>query len=108
VDIYSKPATICCEHLLLDGKQLDSETAAKLGVEPESVGGNFKGAGKEVKEGGQEASQEIKDGKPVAAGKELGKGVGKAGKKVGNGVKEAVDLNSDRADRERNEEQKEH
>jgi hypothetical protein len=61
-----------------------------------------------VKEGGQEAGQEIKEGKPVAAGKELGEGVGKAGKKVGSGVKEAVDPDSDRADREKNEEQKEH
>ena len=61
------------ENLPVTGR-LDGETAAKLGVEPESVGGNFKGAGKEVKESGQEAGQEIKDGKPVAAGKELGKG----------------------------------
>jgi hypothetical protein len=68
VDIYSKPATICCKRLLLDGKQLDSETVYKLGVEPESVGGNFKGAGKEVKEGGQEAGQEIQEGVSVAAG----------------------------------------
>jgi hypothetical protein len=94
------------ENLPVTGR-LDVDTAAKLGVEPESVGGNFKGAGKEIQEGSQEAGQEVREGKPVAAGKELGKGVGRAGKKVGKGVKEAVDPDSDRGDQEHEKNDKE-
>lgn len=87
------------ENLKVSG-QLDAETAAKLGAGPESVGGNFKGAGKEVKEGTLEAGHEMKEGKPVAAGKEMGKGVGRMGKKIGKGVRKAADPDSDRGDRE--------
>lgn len=36
----------------------------------------------------------MKEGKPVAAGKEFGKGVGRGAKDVGKGVKEAVDPES--------------
>jgi hypothetical protein len=36
---------------------------------------------------------EMKEGKPVAAGKEFGQEVGHAGKKVGQGVKKAVNPN---------------
>jgi hypothetical protein len=43
----------------------------------------------------------MKEGKPVAAGKEMGKGIGRAGKKVGEGVKKAVTTESDRGDREK-------
>jgi hypothetical protein len=71
-------------------KQLDAETAGRLGVGSESVGGKFKGAGQEVGAGGKEAGHEIQNGKPVAAGKELGKGIGRAGKNVGQGIKKAV------------------
>jgi peptidoglycan hydrolase-like protein with peptidoglycan-binding domain len=71
-------------------RRLDVETAGKLGVGPESVGGNFKGAGHEVGQGSKEAGHDVSKGKPVAAGKEFGKGVGRAAKKVGKGVKEAV------------------
>ena len=81
--------------------RLDAETAGKLGVGPESIGGSFKGAGQEVGEGGQEVGHEMKNGKPVAAGKELGKGMGRAGEKVGEGVKKAVTTDSDRGDREK-------
>ena len=94
------------ESLPVTGR-LDSETAGKLGVGSESAGGNFKGAGKEIKEGGQEAGHEMKEGKPVAAGKELGKGVGRMGKKIGKGVKKAVDPDSDRGDREKKQEEEE-
>jgi len=38
------------EELEVTTGRLDPETAGKLGVGPESVGGSFKGAGKEVKE----------------------------------------------------------
>ena len=80
---------------------LDAETSGKLGVGPESVGGNFKSAGQEVGKGGEEVGHEMKKGKPVAAGKEMGKSVGRAGQKVGEGVKEAVSPESDRGDREK-------
>ena len=81
--------------------RLDAETAGKLGVGPESIGGKFKGAGQEVGAGGKEAGHEIQNGKPVAAGKELGKGIGRAGKDVGQGIKKAASPNSDRGDREK-------
>ena len=82
-------------------KRLDAETAGKLGVGSESIGGKFKGAGHEVGAGGKEAGHEIQSGKPVAAGKELGKGIGRAGKDVGQGVKKAATPDSDRGDREK-------
>jgi len=88
------------ENLKVTG-QVDTETAGKLGVGPESVGGSFKGAGQEVGKGGAEFGHEMKEGKPVAAGKEMGKGVGRAGEKVGEGVKKAVTTESDRGDREK-------
>ena len=70
--------------------RLDAETSRKLVVGPESVGGNFKGAGHEVSEGAKEAGHDVSNGKPVTAGKELAKGVGRAGKKPGKRVKGAV------------------
>jgi peptidoglycan hydrolase-like protein with peptidoglycan-binding domain len=82
---------------------LDAETAGRLGVGPESVGGSFKGAGQEIVEGGKEAGHEMKEGKPIAAGKEMGKGIGRAGEDVGEGVKKAVSPESDRGDREKKE-----
>lgn len=67
----------------------------------ESVGGEFKRAGKEIKSGSGEAAHEMKKGKPVASGKEFGKGVGRFGEKVGEGVKKAVSTESDRGNREK-------
>jgi peptidoglycan hydrolase-like protein with peptidoglycan-binding domain len=90
------------ENLPVTGR-LDPETAGKLGVGPESIGGSFKGAGQEVGEGGEEAGHEMKQGKPVAAGKEMGKGLGRGGKKFGGAVKKAVTPDSDRGDREKKE-----
>jgi len=87
------------ENLPVTGR-LDAETAGKLGVGPESIGGNFKGAGQEAAEGSKEAAHEVTEGKPLAAGKEFGKGIGRAGEKVGKGVRKAVSLDSDRGDRE--------
>jgi peptidoglycan hydrolase-like protein with peptidoglycan-binding domain len=81
--------------------RLDTETAGKFGVGSESEAGKFKGSGHEVAAGGKEAGHEIKEGKPVAAGKELGKGIGRAAKDVGQGVKKAVTTESDRGDREK-------
>ena len=80
---------------------LDAETSEKLGVEPESVGGDFKEAGKHVETGGKGVGHEMKEGKPIAAGKDLGLGIGKGGKDVGKGVKEAVSPKSDSADPEK-------
>ena len=88
------------EKLTVNGR-LDAETAGKLGVGPESIGGSFEGAGKEVGQGGQELGHEMKQGKPIAGGKEFGLGVGRAAKKVASGVKKAVTTDSDRGDREK-------
>src|SRR5271157_3676660 len=88
------------ENLPVTG-HLDAETAGKLGVGPESVGGEFKAAGKDVGRGGEGVGHEMKQGKPIAAGKDLGEGVGKGGKKVGKGVKKAVSPHSDSNDPEK-------
>ena len=89
------------ENLTVNG-YLDVDTAGKIGVGPESsVGSSFKGAGQEVGKGGMEVGHEMKQGKPLAAGKEMGKAMGRAGKKVGEGVKKAVTTDSDRGDREK-------
>lgn len=88
------------ESLPVTGR-LDAATAGKLGVGPESIGGSFEGAGKEVGKGGQEVGHEMKAGKPLAAGKEFGKGMGRAGEEIGKGVKRAVTTDSDRGDREK-------
>lgn len=87
------------EKLTVNGR-LDAETAGKLGVGPESIGGSFKGAGQEVGQGGQELGHEMQKGKPIAGGKEFGLGVGRASQKVASGVKKAVTTDSDRGDRE--------
>jgi peptidoglycan hydrolase-like protein with peptidoglycan-binding domain len=109
------------ENLPVTG-HLDGGTASKLGVGPESEGGNFKGAGQEVGAGGEGAGRaigtggkgvghEMKEGKPIAAGKDIGKGlgqggkdvgqgVGQGGKDVGKGVKQAVSPKSDSKDPE--------
>ena len=87
------------ENLPATGR-LDSETAGRLGVATDSVPGNFNGAGRDVAEGSRELGREIKQGKPVAAGKEFGKGIGRAAEKVGAGVVDAVSPDSDRGDRE--------
>jgi peptidoglycan hydrolase-like protein with peptidoglycan-binding domain len=88
------------EKLTVTGR-LDAETAGKLGVGPESIGGSFKGAGQDVGEGGQELGHEIKQGKPIAGGKEFGIGVSRAAKKVATGVQKAATTDSDRGDREK-------
>jgi peptidoglycan hydrolase-like protein with peptidoglycan-binding domain len=87
------------EKLPVTGR-LDAQTAGKLGVGPESIGGEFSGAGHDVAEGSKELGHEVKQGKPVAAGKEFGKGIGRAAQKVGEGVVKAVNPDSDRGDRE--------
>jgi peptidoglycan hydrolase-like protein with peptidoglycan-binding domain len=94
------------EKLPVTGR-LDAETAGKLGVGPESIGGEFSGAGHDVAEGSKELAHEVSQGKPVAAGKEFGKGIGRAAQKVGEGVVKAVSPESDRGDREEQQQKKE-
>jgi peptidoglycan hydrolase-like protein with peptidoglycan-binding domain len=69
---------------------LDSKTADKLGVPQESASGKFKAAGHDFAKGGKEFGHEISKGKPVDAGKDLGKGVGEGGKNTGEGTAKAV------------------
>jgi hypothetical protein len=88
------------ENLPVTG-HLDGETAGKLGVGQESVGGDFKAAGKDVGRGGEGVGHEMKQGKPIAAGKDMGEGVGKGAKKVGKGIKKAVSPHSDSDDPEK-------
>ena len=83
--------------------RLDSETEGKLGVEPKSVGGEFGQAGKDVGHGSEKAAHEMKEGKPLASGKEFGKGVGRFGKSVGRAVTKAVDPDSDSGNRQKKE-----
>jgi hypothetical protein len=92
------------EKLPVTGR-LDAETAGKLGVGSESIAGNFKGAGQEVAQGSKQLGHEVMQGRPVAAGKEFGKGIGRAAEKVGEGVVQAVSPGSDRGDREEQQKQ---
>ena len=60
-----------------------------------------KSAGKDVGRGGEGVGHEMKEGKPIAAGKDMGEGVGKGAKKFGEGVKKAVSPDSDSSDPEK-------
>jgi peptidoglycan hydrolase-like protein with peptidoglycan-binding domain len=92
------------ENLSVTGR-LDAETAGKLGVGPESISGNFAGAGHDVADGSVELGHEMKEGKPIAAGKEFGLGIGRAAEKIGHGVVQAVTPDSDRENREERQKQ---
>ncbi|MGH9454617.1 MAG: peptidoglycan-binding protein [Terriglobia bacterium] len=81
--------------------RLDAQTAGKLGVGQESVGSSFKNAGRQAGEGSEAAGHQMKEGKPVAAGKDFGKGMGRFGKDVGKGVKKAVSPQSGPVDQEK-------
>lgn len=81
------------ENLAATGR-LDAQTAGRLGVGQESVGQDFKNAGRQAGEGSEAAGYQMKKGKPIAAGKEFGKGMGRFGKDVGKGVKKAVNPKS--------------
>lgn len=70
--------------------RLDAQTAGKLGVGSESVGGSFKSAGQSVGSGSMKAGHEMKEGKPIASGEAFGKGVGRGGKRAWKGIKKAV------------------
>lgn len=86
------------EHLTANG-DLDSATAAKLGVSPMRARhahtqpvekGNLKAAEKSMGRGGKQFGHAMKKGKPVVAGKDLGKSIGHASKEVGKAAKKAV------------------
>jgi peptidoglycan hydrolase-like protein with peptidoglycan-binding domain len=87
---------------------VDAATAQKLGVGEESEAAPAKGseshdfreAAKQFEKGSEGFGHEIKRGKPVAATKDFGQGVGKSSVKVGAGVKKAVDPKSDKNDPE--------
>ena len=49
---------------------------------------DYAGAGKSAGHGGKRFGKNIKHGRPVKAGKELGKGMGDMGKGVGHGTKQ--------------------
>jgi hypothetical protein len=68
------------------------------------MGGSFKAAGHDVADGSKELGHEMKEGKPLAAGKEFGKGIGRAGRNIGRGVVKGVSTDSDRGDREKKQE----
>jgi len=72
-------------------------------VKGKSVGGEFMQAGKDVGHGSEKAGHEMKQGKPVASGKEFGKGVGRFGKSVGRAATKAVSPDSDSGNRKKKE-----
>lgn len=84
-------------HLAATGR-LDARTAGKFGVGQESVGDNFESAGRSIGRGSMEAGHEMKKGKPIASGKEFGKGMGRGGKHAWNGIKKAVSPNTPNED----------
>ena len=49
----------------------------------------------------EQLGHEVKKGKPIAAGKQLGKGISSGAQEVGEGVKKAVSTDSDRGDSEK-------
>ena len=88
------------ENLPVTGR-LDAKTAGKLGVAQESARGDFKSAGEELGKGTEGFGHEIKQGKPVAATKDFGEGIGKGGKKAGEGVVKSLTPKSDSSDPEK-------
>ncbi len=103
------------QNLAADGR-LGPQTLDGLGVKHGSAKTNMKAAGsnlkhsysnggKDIGEGGKDLGKNIKDGKPVSAAKDFGKGVGNGAAKIGvgtghaaknvaKGVKNAVTPNS--------------
>jgi peptidoglycan hydrolase-like protein with peptidoglycan-binding domain len=76
---------------------IDSQTAGKLGVGPESSGGSFKRAGHRVGEGIDNTGHEIGQGKP-SAGIKWAKGRGRASKQLRKEASGAADPETDRGD----------
>lgn len=76
--------------------RLDSRTAENLGVREEPnwraqpAGTTFKTAGQDFGKGGAGFGKQIAKGKPIDAGRDLGKGVGAGGENIGLGVAKVV------------------
>jgi peptidoglycan hydrolase-like protein with peptidoglycan-binding domain len=77
--------------------RLDENTLSHLNI---GAGTTMGAAPGDVGHGAMAAGHDIKEGHPVAAGKALGKGVGRAGKKVGEGTKSAVVGTKDKMDKD--------
>ena len=74
------------EKLAVTGR-LDQPTLTKLNVGGTKV---ISSAPADVGRGAKAAGHDLKEGHPLAAGKAMGKGVGRFGKKVGQGTKAVV------------------
>ncbi len=88
------------QNLTADGK-LGPQTLDSLGVKRGTATTSFKesgtaikhsygGGAEDVASGSKELGHDVKDGHPVAAGKDFGKGVGAGAKKVGVGTAHAA------------------
>jgi peptidoglycan hydrolase-like protein with peptidoglycan-binding domain len=80
--------------------QLDTRTAGKLGVSPESIGGGFNGAGPEAGERSRQAGHETEKGKPSAYINRA-KGSERTSKTLRKAVKTVAAPESGRGDREK-------
>ncbi len=82
---------------------LDESTLSKL-----DVGGNqtIATAPGDIKSGAKAAGHAIKDKHPVAAAKDLGKGIGEAGKAVGEGTKSDIVGEKDKIEHKKTEHEK--
>lgn len=56
------------------------------GKRKKTIGKTFKKGGKSAGKGGKNFGKKIAKGKPIAAGRDLGKGTGDLGKQTGKGV----------------------
>ena len=65
-------------------------SAAVLGQNSNTAGGEMKQTGKETKEAGKSMGRHVKHGRVVKGSKHFGKHIGKAGKHFGKGTKKAV------------------
>jgi peptidoglycan hydrolase-like protein with peptidoglycan-binding domain len=74
------------QNLTVTGK-LDESTLSHLNV---GAGKTMATAPGDIGRGAKAAGHDIKEGHPIAAGKAMGKGIGRAGKAVGEGTKSGV------------------
>ena len=88
------------QNLNADGR-LGAKTLDTLGVKHSGAGTEFKASGEQVKNsygtggkdvgrGGKELGTDVKDGHPVEAAKDFGKGVGHGAAKIGEGTGHAA------------------
>ena len=88
------------QNLTADGR-LGPQTLDSLGVKDGGASTSFKesgtavknsyaGGGKDVADGSKELGHDVKEGHPLEAGKDFGKGVGQGAKKIGVGTAHAA------------------